>query len=471
MTPIFDINELIALMRAGTSEEAIPHLEHITQKLPTHVAAHALLAQAYTNERRLEEARVAWQNALFLMPNSPSIKKGFRRVLKELSKHQPLPPVPEAEPAPELQEEQVAETQEERSPEAIEEPTPPQEEAAPEQLEEPVLEAQEEAAPETTEEPEIEATEEPVLEAQEEPVSEEVPSLEAQEEEDLTESEVEEEEELETIDTFYIPNTNRVDTEESNDGEADKEARETSVGEQESPSDENETGVDTEEAEEETEPALVAEEENQGILHDKLDIDLEELLDGAPSHSDETPSMLINPSSHHNATPIEIEAIKAQAPQEEMDESDEEDEEEPIPTNDIPLPIITVPTPSSSSANTPPPDSKGLPPDIPVPPILAPLVENTEEWEEDQELDNLIQELESARIVPKPDHEHIEVPVLEDDIEDMVSETLARIFEGQKQYSKAADMYEKLAVLHPERAKKFEAKATELRDLKNNNPE
>jgi|GEM_PF-6035469 len=493
MTPIFDINELIALMRAGTSEEAIPHLEHITQKLPTHVAAHALLAQAYTNERRLEEARVAWQNALFLMPNSPSIKKGFRRVLKELSKQQPLQPVPEGEPIPELQEDQVAETQDEPTPEPLEETaldaqdepiSEPQEASTPESLEEPTPETSEELvselpehlaselsedlASETLEESVPEAIDEPAPEALEEPMPEalEEPALEAQEEELI---EPEEEEQLETIDTFYIPNINRADVEE-----VEQESTEASAGEQESP-DEDENEADTEkiepeEIEEESEPPLVAEEENEDVIQDKLNINLEELLDGAPSHSDETPSMLINPSSHHNATPIEIEAIKAQAPQEEIDE-EEDEEKESIQANDIPLPIITVPTPSTSSSNAPPPVSKGLPPDIPVPPILAPLVENTDEWTEDQELDNLIQELESARIVPKPDHEHIEVPVLEDDIEDMVSETLARIFEGQKQYSKAADMYEKLAVLHPDRAKKFEAKASELRDLKKNNPD
>ena len=93
-------------MRAGTSEEAIPHLEYITQKLPTHVAAHALLAQAYTNEGRLGEAKLAWQNALFLMPNSPSIKKGFRRVLKELYRQHPPVPSP-VEPGVEQQPQHV----------------------------------------------------------------------------------------------------------------------------------------------------------------------------------------------------------------------------------------------------------------------------------------------------------------------------------------------------------------------------
>ena len=94
-------------MREGSSEKAIPHLEYMIQKLPTHVAAHALLAQAYTNERRFEEAKIAWQDALFLMPNSPSIKKGFRRVLKELAKQslagptlQSAIPLAKAHPAP-----------------------------------------------------------------------------------------------------------------------------------------------------------------------------------------------------------------------------------------------------------------------------------------------------------------------------------------------------------------------------------
>ena len=192
--------------------------------------------------------------------------------------------------------------------------------------------------------------------------------------------------------------------------------------------------------------------------------DYMEGTDQAPSHSEETPSMLVNPSSHHDVTPVEIEAISPKdlgTP--DIEEEDEIDALAEI--DDIPLPVITVPTPNPTPTN-PPASHKPH-----IPPILAPLVQNSDEWIEDQELDHLIEELESARIIPKPDHEHIEAPVLEDNVDDMVSETLARIFEGQKQYGKAADMYEKLATIHPERTKKFVAKAAELRALLSSNSE
>ncbi len=80
------------------------------------------------------------------------------------------------------------------------------------------------------------------------------------------------------------------------------------------------------------------------------------------------------------------------------------------------------------------------------------------------DLDRLIGELESARIVPVEDPSTIPAPDLSDDIEDVVSETLARIYATQKQFSEAARVYDRLALENPDRAKEFEAKASEMRD-------
>ncbi|MDX1547537.1 MAG: hypothetical protein R3247_11145, partial [Rhodothermales bacterium] len=83
------------------------------------------------------------------------------------------------------------------------------------------------------------------------------------------------------------------------------------------------------------------------------------------------------------------------------------------------------------------------------------------------DLDRLIEELESARIVPDPAFE--DVPALDDDpddpLEDMVSETLARIYASQEKYAEAARVYEQLARQHPERADAFAARAEEMRGL------
>ena len=80
-----------------------------------------------------------------------------------------------------------------------------------------------------------------------------------------------------------------------------------------------------------------------------------------------------------------------------------------------------------------------------------------------EDLDRLINELESARIVPRPDFESLPTPDLDDDIEDVVSETLARIYASQGQYDEAARVYELLAGQHPEDAKDYLQKATEMR--------
>ncbi len=80
-----------------------------------------------------------------------------------------------------------------------------------------------------------------------------------------------------------------------------------------------------------------------------------------------------------------------------------------------------------------------------------------------EDLDRLIEELESARIVPDPEPEAIPPPDLESEIEDMVSETLAKIYASQNQFEEAARVYEKLAAQQPERATEFLHLATEMR--------
>jgi tetratricopeptide (TPR) repeat protein len=82
---------------------------------------------------------------------------------------------------------------------------------------------------------------------------------------------------------------------------------------------------------------------------------------------------------------------------------------------------------------------------------------------EGEDLDRLIEDLETARIVPRPDLDDIPEPDLDDDIDDMVSETLARIYSSQEQYGEAARIYEKLAVMDPDRAEEMEAKAADMR--------
>ncbi len=82
---------------------------------------------------------------------------------------------------------------------------------------------------------------------------------------------------------------------------------------------------------------------------------------------------------------------------------------------------------------------------------------------EEVELDRLIDELESAKIVPAEDPGSVPEPDLSVDIDDVVSETLARIYATQSQYSEAARVYDRLALENPDRADEYETKASEMR--------
>lgn len=84
--------------------------------------------------------------------------------------------------------------------------------------------------------------------------------------------------------------------------------------------------------------------------------------------------------------------------------------------------------------------------------------------DEVQNLDELIRELESARIVPDPSIPPAAAEDLESDVDDVVSETLARIYENQRHFDEAARVYDTLAAQQPDRASEFRQKASEARE-------
>ncbi len=119
---------------------------------------------------------------------------------------------------------------------------------------------------------------------------------------------------------------------------------------------------------------------------------------------------------------------------------------EPLPA-DYPVTLPQQPAAAPSSAGPTP---------IPLQPTgSAPL--------EFQDLDRLINELETASIVPDPDIPKVSSDDLDSDIEDVVSETLARIYANQSYFEEAANVYEKLAVQHPDRQKEYLQRAAEMK--------
>ena len=90
--------------------------------------------------------------------------------------------------------------------------------------------------------------------------------------------------------------------------------------------------------------------------------------------------------------------------------------------------------------------------------------EHVDQLEDEDDLDHLIEKLESARIEPTPDAEtEAPPPDLDDEVDDLVSETLARIHENQDQYRKAARIYVRLASQEPDRAREYLERAARMR--------
>ena len=95
----------------------------------------------------------------------------------------------------------------------------------------------------------------------------------------------------------------------------------------------------------------------------------------------------------------------------------------------------------------------------------APFDDAEADLDEEDDLDSLIAQIENApRIRPDASFKDDTVEE-EDDDDELVSETLARIYESQKQYNAAAHAYEQLAEQNPERATDLLSKAAELRRL------
>ncbi|SHK66644.1 hypothetical protein [Rhodothermus profundi] len=132
---------------------------------------------------------------------------------------------------------------------------------------------------------------------------------------------------------------------------------------------------------------------------------------------------------------------------------------QPVETGEAPEPSATLPDPLQELAR-----AAGRTAQSDNGPSTVAALETTHAVSEDLDLDRLIAELESARIEPRPDLDDIPPPDLEDDVDDLVSETLALIYAAQQQYEEAARVYEKLALQHPEKAAHYREQAAKMRE-------
>lgn len=127
------------------------------------------------------------------------------------------------------------------------------------------------------------------------------------------------------------------------------------------------------------------------------------------------------------------------------------------PETDAPLPAAVLP-PEPESAFTPTPLA---PPESPPDPAPAPPPDSSLA----DDLDDLITQLDGApRITPDPSFDGPKVTFDESSMDDMVSETLAKIYAAQHQYVEAAVVYEKLAEREPDQAAAHLERAAEMRD-------
>lgn len=148
-----------------------------------------------------------------------------------------------------------------------------------------------------------------------------------------------------------------------------------------------------------------------------------------------------------------------------------------LPSPQAPAPPETPPPAPSEDDSEPPEDQDALSDSLPRPQrpsrphspndlltdITDTPLESTRGAAEFEDLDRLIDDLEAARIQPQPDLDDIPEPDLDNQIEDVVSETLAQIYVGQEQFGEAARVYTKLAEQDPSRAEEFLKKAEEMR--------
>lgn len=138
------------------------------------------------------------------------------------------------------------------------------------------------------------------------------------------------------------------------------------------------------------------------------------------------------------------------------DEPDRRATSRSVPSLETILPDIA--TPETPAADPFGPDA------LDAPPVAPPDTEVAGVPSVADELDSLIASLEHApRIRPDPAFNGPPIGRTTADVDEMASETLAKIYAAQHQYVEAALVYEKLAAREPDRAAAMLEQAAEMR--------
>lgn len=415
-TPELPIQTAARLLAEGRPSQAVDRLAALVAGAPTYAAAHVLHATALEAAGRIDDALVAWSRAAALVPGSPLVHRERARLLA--SHREPLEAAADTlPPAVPLSEDPVEDP---LSDDVLVEDLLAED--VPE--EDPVEDSQTE--------PEGEA---PVADEPESAFVEVTPFAPA----------------ADLDDPFGEP-----DVFAPVDLWDDEPADEQPV-EADEPSREDEDDPATEE------PAAEPEAESDASVpppappqapappEDPFAVDpfAEEDL-GAP-----TPSSLVFPM------------FEGFEPTEEPESDPSLEDEEPAEQVPAPPPAPEPPAAPETPATEPAAGRESAPEaaapealpsdDEPAPPAGDPTVAD--------ELDALISQLEVAdRIRPDPTFNGPEVSFDNADVDEMASETLAKIYAAQHQFDEAARIYEKLAARQPENADELLRRAAEMRE-------
>ena len=490
---ILDLQEALELIEGGRAEEALPLLRAWTQQMPTHAAVHVVLARAYEAAEQWKEAQNAWKGAHFLMPNSPAITEGLARVRTatvETEATAPDPLVMDLDLQGELDATLEALFNPFTLPQQAEAPSEPQEPEPPEEKDEALALAQaalaaaliddeaDEIIEKATARTETKATdaETEVLDAPEDAIELEAPPAETEIADvaettdtaetidlDTPEDAVEPEEppaDAETVDAAETTSAETIFDDEPTAGAPSiYDEIEQLIEEKQGRKKPAETeAAETEHATETAPPLDRPPAPESPSIYDEIEQLIEE-KEERKKPAEATPEAETPPAETDVATAQEEEQTLQEDVAEEVLDVEEENE---TPLEEEKRAIAALEALVREAADEETTDDLDDWQDFEEEPEEAPAPQR----EDLEDLERLINELESARIVPQPElDDDLPPPDLDDDIEGMVSETLARIYASQKQYREAARIYEQLALQHPDEEERFTLLASEMHAL------